>query len=83
MNWPVTCKTAGAPFEMGLEADAAIARLFATHEHDAATESLRQVLQVKDATDGDPLAVLEALTGWSAISKWDALHDQTARPGVA
>ena len=61
---------------MAHEADEAIFRLLATEEHDAATEALCRIIEVRDATGGDPLAVLETLSRSQAVSRWKALHDR-------
>lgn len=65
-------------FEMAHEADEAIMRLFASDEHDKATDSLRQVIEVHRAERADALAVLEALAQTEAVSRWRSLHEQLA-----
>ena len=45
-------------------------------EHDAATEALCRVIEARDGTGDNPLAVLETLSRSEAISKWQALHDK-------
>ena len=60
--------------ELAHEADEAIARLLGTDEHDAATEALCRVIEARDGTGDNPLAVLETLSRSEAIS-WQALHD--------
>ena len=62
--------------EMAHEADEAISRLLGTDEHDAATAALCRVIEARDGTGDDPLAVLETLSHSEAISKWQALHDK-------
>ena len=48
--------------EMAHEADEAISRLLGTDEHDAATAALCRVIEARDGTSDDPLAVLETLS---------------------
>ena len=62
--------------EMAREADEAITRVLASEEHDAATEALCRVIEARDDTGGDPLAVLEMLSRSGVASKWQALHDK-------
>ena len=62
--------------EMAHEGDEAISRLLGTDEHDAATAALCRVIEARDGTSDDPLAVLETLSHSEAISKWQALHDK-------
>ena len=75
---PITLNWAHADLhssmEMTPEADKAITELFATAEHDTATEAWYQMIEVCDATDADSLAVLETLSLSQAVSKWQALH---------
>ena len=63
--------------EMAGDADEAICRIFSSDRHERAMAALEKVMAVKDE-GGDALAVLTVLGETSAISEWEALHEDIA-----
>ena len=64
--------------DMAREADVATTRALGSQEYDGDIEALSRVIEVRDTTGGDPLAVLETLARTGAVSEWHALDDLLA-----